>query len=133
MVSPFAETLYLLNLRYNPKEEIKGDAKVVARGAGGLMEKELKKNDMIEAAQIVASLAQTGRVKPQTLDVAVNRVLEALDLVDDNVEDVLRGMLGEQEAQVDPMTQATPQTPTTPQTPQQGKAEQMAQAQMAAQ
>ena len=88
---------------------------------------------MIEAAQIVASLAQTGRVKPQTLDVAVNRVLEALDLVDDNVEDVLRGMLGEQEAQVDPMAQATQQTPTTPQTPQQGQAEQMAQAQMAAQ
>ena len=133
VVSPFAETLYLLNLRYNPKEEIKGDAKVVARGAGGLMEKELKKNDMIEAAQIVASLAQTGRVKPQTLDVAVNRVLEALDLVDDNVEDVLRGMLGEPEEQVDPMAQATPQTPTTQQTPQQGQAEQMAQAQMAAQ
>ena len=135
VVSPFAETLYMLNLRYNPKEEIKGDAKVVARGAGGLMEKELKKNDMIESAQIVASLAQTGRVKPQTLDVAVNRVLEALDLVDDNVEDVIRGLIGEPEMQVDPMQQGqpTPQTPTTPQTPQQGQAEQMAQAQMATQ
>lgn len=132
VISPFAETLYMLNLRFNPRKEIKGDAKVIARGAGGLMEKELKKNDMIEAAQIVASLAQSGRVPPKTLDVAVNRVLEALDLVDDSVEDVLRGLIGEEPevdlAEQDGQVQQLQQDVD----PRQVQANQMAQAQMAA-
>ena len=77
VVSPFATALYMYNLKYNDRKDIKGDAKVVARGASGLMEKELKKNDMLEAAQVVASLAQTGRVKPEAIDKAVERVLQA--------------------------------------------------------
>lgn len=101
VVTPFATSLYMLNLKYNPKDEIKGDAKVLARGASGLMEQELKKNDMLEAAQIVASLAQTGRVKPETLDVAVGRVLEALDLVETDIDDVINKYAPEPE--LDPM------------------------------
>lgn len=136
VVSPFATSLYMLNLKYNPDDRIKGDAKVVARGASGLMEKELKKNDMLEAAQIVASLAQTGRVKPETIDEAVNRVLGALGLVEHDIDDVLSSITGEQTADVggqDPMAmmqqaqgegavdpnQPTPQTPQAPQQPMQ--------------
>lgn len=126
VISPFAESLYMLNLKFNPKKEIKGDAKVVARGASGLMERELKKNDMIEAAQIVIGLGQTGRVQPGTLDKAIDRVLEALDLADENAEKVLRSIMGEesldlsqlappQQGGVTPQTEATSQTPQTPQ------------------
>lgn len=100
VVSPFATTLYMLNLKYNPKSEIKGDAKIIARGASGLMEKELKKNDVLEAAQIVASLAQTGKVKPETIEEAVNRVLMELDLYP-NKEDLAPEQAAEE--QVDPM------------------------------
>lgn len=112
VVAPFATSLYMLNLKYNPREDIKGDAKVLARGASGLMEQELKKNDMLEAAQIVASLAQTGQVKPATLEVAVNRVLEALNLLQSDVDDVADRYAPEGE--LDPMAmlgqdQATPQ------------------------
>lgn len=131
VVGPFATSLYMLNLKYNPKKEIKGDAKVIARGASGLMEKELKKNDMLEAAQIVASLAQTGRVKPETLDEAVGRVLEALDLVSTDIDDVLNGLVPPPE--LDPMAMMAqggpPQLPNG-MDPQQAQAEQMAQAQM---
>ena len=93
----------MYNLKFNDREDIKGDAKVVARGASGLMEKELKKNDMLEAAQVVASLAQTGRVKPEAIDKAVDRVLQALDLVDYDLNDIMGKIGGEDEAQVDPM------------------------------
>lgn len=128
VISPFAESLYMLNLKFNPKKEIKGDAKVVARGASGLMERELKKNDMIEAAQIVVGLAQTGRVNQNVLDESIDRVLEALDLSDGNAEKVLRSIMGEASLDVDPAqgqaeaTALTPQTtvPTqSPSTPQQ--------------
>ena len=104
VVSPFATALYMYNLKYNNRDDIKGDAKVVARGASGLMEKELKKNDMLEAAQIVASLAQTGRVKPEAIDKAVDRVLQALDLVDYDMDDVMT-VVGEGN-QIDPMAMA---------------------------
>lgn len=113
VVSPFATALYMYNLKYNNRDDIKGDAKVVARGASGLMEKELKKNDMLEAAQIVASLAQTGRVKPEAIDKAVDRVLQALDLVDYDMDDVMT-VVGEGN-QIDPMTMAQPQAPQSPQ------------------
>lgn len=136
VVGPFATSLYMLNLKYNQKEEIKGDAKVMARGASGLMEKELKKNDMLEAAQIVASLAQTGQVKPETLDKAVGRVLEALDLVDTDIEDVVASF--SPEPTLDPMAMmgqemgGQPQGLPQGQDPQQAQAEQMAQSQMSA-
>ena len=121
----------MLNLKYNPDKEIKGDAKVIARGASGLMEKELKKNDMLEAAQIVASLAQTGRVNPESIDKAVDRVLAALDLVDFDMDRALQSINGgeEQAAQVDPMAMMQ----QAQQQPQPGSPEQMAQAQMMAQ
>lgn len=131
VVGPFATSLYMLNLKYNPKDEIKGDAKVMARGASGLMEKELKKNDMLEAAQIVASLAQTGRVKPETLDKAVGRVLNALDLVDTDIDDVVSQFTDDS---VDPMAMAgqnhgLESSVPAGEDPQQAQAEQMAQAQ----
>ena len=131
VVGPFATSLYMLNLKYNPDKEIKGDAKVIARGASGLMEKELKKNDMLEAAQIVASLAQTGRVNPESIDKAVDRVLVALDLVDSDMDRALQSITGgeEQAAQADPMALMQ----QAQQQPQPGSPEQMAQAQMMAQ
>ena len=113
VVSPFATALYMYNLKYNNRDDIKGDAKVVARGASGLMEKELKKNDMLEAAQIVASLAQTGRVKPESIDKAVDRVLQALDLVDYDMDDVMT-VIGEGN-QIDPMAMAQQQVQQQPQ------------------
>lgn len=113
VVSPFATALYMYNLKYNNRDDIKGDAKVVARGASGLMEKELKKNDMLEAAQIVASLAQTGRVKPEAIDKAVDRVLQALDLVDYDMDDVMT-VVGEGN-QIDPMAMAQQQIQQQPQ------------------
>lgn len=133
VVAPFATSLYMLNLKYNPKEEIKGDAKVLARGTSGLMEKELKKNDMLESAQIVASLAQTGQVKPETLAEAVDRVLSALDLVHDDVGSVEDKYKKPEE--LDPMAMAGEQLQGQPpapqgQDPQQAQAEQMAQSQM---
>ena len=129
VVGPFATSLYMLNLKYSKKEDIKGDAKVIARGSSGLMEKELKKNDMLEAAQIVASLAQTGRVDQQTIDEAVGRVLESLGLATNGVESALKPITAQQEAQV-----IDEQIPNLPQgqDPRQLEAEQMAQAQMTA-
>ena len=121
--------MYMLNLKYNQNKEIKGDAKVIARGASGLMEKELKKNDMLEAAQIVASLAQTGRVNPESIDKAVDRVLVALDLVDDDLDRAIERIAGggeQAQQQVDPMALMQ----QAQQQPQQGSPEQMAQAQM---
>lgn len=135
VVTPFATSLYMLNLKYNPKDEIKGDAKVIARGSTGLMEKELKKNDMLEAAQIVASLAQTGQVKPETLDRAVGRVLEALDLVDTDIDDVASHFMPEeqpmQQDSMAMMAQGGPPQLPQGEPPQQEQAQAMAQAQQA--
>lgn len=120
IVTPFVTALYYLNLKFNPKAEIKGDAKVVARGVTGLMEKELQKNDSIETAQIVAQLAQTGQVQPATLEKAINNVLLALNLIDsDSLVEVKGQPSIEQggQGQVDPMAQVAnePQAPQQPQ------------------
>lgn len=132
VVAPFATALYMFNLKYNPKEEIKGDAKVIARGASGLMEKELKKNDLIEKAQIVMQMVQTGAVTPKYLEASIRAVLDALEILPysaDNYED--------EPAATDPMAQAQQQQMTGPapaeEVPQAGSPEQMAQAQMATQ
>ena len=96
------------------------------------MEKELKKNDMLEAAQIVASLAQTGRVNPESIDKAVDRVLVALDLVDNDLDRAIERIAGggeQAQQQVDPMALMQ----QAQQQPQPGSPEQMAQAQMMAQ
>lgn len=119
VVSKFATSLYLLNLRYNPRKDIKGDAKVVARGSSGLMERELKKNDVLEAAQIVASLAQTGRVNPETMDEAVERVLVALDLVKFDPKEKQKQLMPGEQGQVDPMQMVQGGPEQTPQPGQQ--------------
>lgn len=40
VIGPLVERLYLYNMRYEADEELKGDVKVVARGASGLIQKE---------------------------------------------------------------------------------------------
>lgn len=117
VVSPMITNLYYLNLKFNPNEELKGDAKIVARGASGLMERELKKNDTLEAAQIVSTLGQTGLVPPSSMQKAVDMVLQFLGLSDTNPDDVLKHLTEDMqvvEPQQDPMAMMAEQPPMPP-------------------
>ncbi len=71
-------------------KDIKGKW-LLSPGDGVLMEKQ--KNDMLEAAQVVASLAQTGRVKPEAVTSGWRSVLQA-DLVDYDLDDVMDKITG---------------------------------------
>ena len=78
--APVGTLLYNLNMRYSKDLEIKGDCKVNARGAAGLLDKEMKKQSAIEALQVIGQLGQNVGLNPKILEQAVGNVLEAMGL-----------------------------------------------------
>jgi hypothetical protein len=60
---------FSFNMKYDPDPDIKGDAKVKARGTSGLLEKEVAKQNAQDTLQFIAQLAQTGDI-PNPLNLA---------------------------------------------------------------
>lgn len=55
MITPLIESIYAWNMQWNPREEIKGDFRIVARGSTALVQKELRSQRLMQFFQIMAS------------------------------------------------------------------------------
>ena len=84
--APLGEILYRYNMIYEESDAIKGDAKVVAKGASTMLEKEVRRQDISEALALVG---QTGVGTPEMVGWLVGQLLDDLDIPDR----ILRGLL----------------------------------------
>lgn len=58
---PMGELLYNINMLYSPDVDIKGDSQIVTKGAEGLLQKEMEKQNAMEILQVLGSVgAQLG-------------------------------------------------------------------------
>jgi hypothetical protein len=55
ITKPFIKALYFWNMEFNPKEDIKGDFSVVARGSASLVAKEVRLESLNQFLAIVAN------------------------------------------------------------------------------
>lgn len=58
---PMGELLYNINMLYSPDVDVKGDSQIIAKGAEGLLQKEMEKQNAMEILQVLGSVgAQLG-------------------------------------------------------------------------
>jgi len=55
---PLGELLYMLNMMYSPDATVKGDAKIVSRGAVALLKKQQEKTSAMEILQVLGAAGQ---------------------------------------------------------------------------
>ena len=69
VIQPMVEMLYAINMLYLDDATVKADAQVVARGAVGLLQKELSQSRAIELLQVLVQpvVAQSGFVPPSAI------------------------------------------------------------------
>jgi hypothetical protein len=60
LIEPTIRAYYLLNMLLNPDERLKADANVVARGAKGIMAREMRQARTVETLQAITPFAQGG-------------------------------------------------------------------------
>lgn len=77
--SPLGTLMYNYNMRYSEDSSVKGDAKVVAQGATGLIGKEVAKQNAFDTLQLVATAgsAAQGMINPNIMRWAVETALSA--------------------------------------------------------
>lgn len=87
MIEPIIESFYNLNMVYSPDESIKADAKVIARGATGLLQRELSQSRAAEVLPLLLNGLQLGVVQPSSIATLMREILVSLGfdpgLVDD--------------------------------------------------
>lgn len=69
VVQPMVEMMYAINMLFSNDDSLKADAQVVARGAAGLLQKELSQSRAIELLQVLVQpvVAQSGFVPPEAI------------------------------------------------------------------
>ena len=77
--APLGNLMYNYNMRYWPDESVKGDAKILAQGSTGLIQKEVAKQTALDTLQLVATAgsAAQGMVNPRAVQWAVDTALRA--------------------------------------------------------
>ena len=79
IIVPTIERLYYMLMVYDEDESIKGDVFVRAKGASGLMLKELLNQRRLEFLNIVAPYVQSGLVPPQIMPEILKNLAQGLD------------------------------------------------------
>lgn len=91
VIEPGVGYLYDFNMAYDDDREAKGDAQVVARGASGLLQRELAQTRTVELLNLLTPYVQGGAIPPQGIHVLLREVLKNTGLpVDDIIPDPLR-------------------------------------------
>lgn len=87
---PCGELLYNYNMVYHDDDSVKGNARVIARGATGLISKEIAKQNAFETLQVVAQAGASApdMVNPAVMQWAVNQLLSASGVPIDELERV---------------------------------------------
>ena len=108
LFKPMGTLLYNLNMKYSKDPDIKGDCNVQARGAAGLLEREMQKQNALEVVQVIGQLGQNAQINPKLMDHAVAKALEAVGMSFPGEEPVVSQPPPppEQPAQMPPLTGA---------------------------
>jgi hypothetical protein len=76
IIAPIVSALYYYNMIVSPDMGIKADAKIVARGASGLLQRELAQSNTISILQLLTPYVQGGFIDKTALDYILREVLQ---------------------------------------------------------
>lgn len=85
VIAPIVSALYYYNMIVSPDMGIKADAKIVARGATGLLQRELAQSNTISILQLLTPYAQGGFIDKTALDYILREVLQNTGLPIDKI------------------------------------------------
>lgn len=85
MIVPTVERLYFSLMLNDDDETLKGDLQIRAKGASGLMLKELLNQRRIEFMQQVPAMMEMGIVKPEGVAALLREVVKGLDMPQDRI------------------------------------------------
>lgn len=88
VISQLVESYFVYNMQTSKDDSIKADAKVVARGATGLLQKELTQTRTIEILQLLAPYIEQWDMLPVGIKVLLREVIKSTGLpIDDIIPD----------------------------------------------
>ena len=132
IIVPIIQRLFYYIMVYDDDESVKGDIDIVAKGASGLMLKELLNQRRLEFLQIVTPFVQSGLVPPEVLLEILTELAKGLEFPDGMLPtpQEFQAHLAQQQAQAQPGAPAAPGAappgaapgPTTQGAPQSGAA-----------
>ena len=73
---PFITSMYHWNMRFNPREDIKGDYEVKARGSTALVAREVQTERLLQAASLFGNERFDGRLKDEELAKEILKTME---------------------------------------------------------
>lgn len=80
LIQPMVEMLYMINMLYLDDDSVKADAQIVARGAAGLLQRELSQSRAIELLNVLLQPAvqQQGIVTPDKIQVLLRDIAASM-------------------------------------------------------
>jgi hypothetical protein len=88
IIEPMVESYYVLNMAMGDDEDIKADAQIVARGASGLLQRELAQTRTIEILNLLTPYVQAGALDMESIKILLREILKTTGLpVDDIIPD----------------------------------------------
>jgi hypothetical protein len=85
VIEPQITFFYNMNMIYDDDEDIKANAQVIARGATGLLQRELSQARTVEILQTLTPYVQMGIVPPQGMQLVLREVLKTTGLPVDDI------------------------------------------------
>lgn len=78
VIEAIVRRAFNINMQTHPDESIKADAQVVARGASGLLQRELQQARAIEVLQLLTPYVQAGLVPQDTIAILLRDIVRSL-------------------------------------------------------
>lgn len=85
IIEPVVRAYWTLEMLYGSDHSAKGDSQVVARGASGLLQRELSQARAVEVLNMLTPYAQAGLVPAAGLQVVIRNVLQSLGFSADEI------------------------------------------------
>lgn len=88
IIGPVVEAFYVYNMQISKDDSIKADAQVIARGATGLMQRELAQARLVEILQLIVPLVPMWEQLPDGVKVILREIFKQTGLpIDDIIAD----------------------------------------------
>ena len=113
---PLGQLLYNYNMLYSSDVDVKGDSQIVAKGAEGLLQKEMEKQSAMEILQLVgsagAALSGVVNVAP-VLSWSIKKLVGTMGVPEDVINEMGTMPPGTAETGVSPAPNPAPDSPTS--------------------
>jgi hypothetical protein len=89
VIEPVIYEFYILEMLFGTDDTVKGDVAVVARGATGILQRELSRANAVEILQVITPYVQGGTVSPNAIKVLLRDIITSMgyEQVDELIED----------------------------------------------